>query len=234
MCTKLVTSIPACTPSVAQAGGLSGTDAVLDDGMLAVQHVDELDVPAARDAFQPFVRDIGAGDRVLPAGLLLLGGEVLQVPAGRPDPADDPAEPGRPVPDLLIRPVISATSLSSSACPSWVMPGFQAPAGISRMSASSVSVMVHPLANSSLPPRIRGHHVCDEGVAGAGAVEADQDPGPVWGRDLEQRGRQPADMVGGGVGAGVPGPQLHRHRLVRVHAPRAERVEAFSEQSTSG
>jgi hypothetical protein len=46
--------------------------------------------------------------------------------------------PGGQFPALLIRPVISATSLSSSACPSCVTPGFHAAPGIPRMSASSV------------------------------------------------------------------------------------------------
>ena len=68
--------------------------------------------------------------------------------------------PGGQFPALLIRPVISATSLSSSACPSWVTPGFHAAAGTCRMSSSSAPVMVQPLVNSSFPPGISRVIMC--------------------------------------------------------------------------
>src|SRR5690349_24685273 len=40
-------------------------------------------------------------------------------------------------------------SLSSSALPSWVIPGFHAPAGRRRMASSSAAMMVQPQVNSS-------------------------------------------------------------------------------------
>src|SRR5215470_7625120 len=91
--------LPGLRWQVAQAHGLGGADAAgLHDGVLAVGHVDVLRVVAARDAVYPAVRDVGAGDGVPPAGLPLVGGEVVHLAAGRPDPADDPAQPLRPVP----------------------------------------------------------------------------------------------------------------------------------------
>ncbi len=48
-----------------------------------VQHVEVLGLVAARDAADPGGRDVRAGDRVLPAGLLLVIGEVAQVAALR-------------------------------------------------------------------------------------------------------------------------------------------------------
>ena len=49
---------------------------------------------------------------------------------------------------LVIRPVISAASLSSSVLPSWAVPGFHAPAGSSRMASSSAGMIVQPQVNS--------------------------------------------------------------------------------------
>ena len=45
--------------------------------------------------------------------------------------------------------MISATSLSSSIAPSWVMPGFHAPAGSAMMAASSAAVIIQPQVNST-------------------------------------------------------------------------------------
>ena len=53
--------------------------------------------------------------------------------------------PARP-----IRPVISATSLSSSALPSWAVPGFHASCGTCRMASSSAAVIIHPQVNSTI------------------------------------------------------------------------------------
>src|SRR6516225_1878708 len=70
----------------------------LHGSVLAVHGVDVLRVMAAGHAGYPGVRDVRAGDRVLPAGLLLVVGEVPQVAAGRLDPAGDPAQAAGPVP----------------------------------------------------------------------------------------------------------------------------------------
>src|SRR2546429_3999739 len=81
--------LPGLRRQVAQAHGLGGAHAAgLDDGVLAVGHVDVLRVVAARDVPDAAVRDVRADDRVPPAGLLLISGQVLHLPAGRvPPPA---------------------------------------------------------------------------------------------------------------------------------------------------
>ncbi len=48
------------------------------------------------------------------------------------------------------RPVISATSLSSSAVPSWRTPGFHAWPGAAMIAASSLPVIIQPQVNSSV------------------------------------------------------------------------------------
>jgi hypothetical protein len=70
-------------------------------------------------------------------------------------------------------------------------------------------------------------HVADvgkEGFRGSGAVGADQDVGavPVGVGDLRECLVEHRDVVGGGVGAGVPGPQPAGQRLARV-GPEAQR-----------
>src|SRR5271170_7165162 len=91
--------LPGLRREIPQAHGLGGADAAgLDDGVLAVHHVDVLGVVAAGDAAYPGTGDVRAGDGVLPAGLLFVAGQVSQVAAGRLDPAGDPAQPVRPVP----------------------------------------------------------------------------------------------------------------------------------------
>src|SRR2546423_10184735 len=97
--------------------------------MLTVQHVDELGVPAARHPLDPFLGDVRADDGVLPAGLLLIGGELLQVPAGWPSPpggappppppASRPAPPGPGLPRRvwrahLLNPLTNLTPLPPS------------------------------------------------------------------------------------------------------------------------
>src|SRR5690349_3706266 len=52
-------------------------------------------MPACRHPFDPFLGDVRADDAVFPPGFPLVGGELLQVPAGRPYPAHDPAQPAR-------------------------------------------------------------------------------------------------------------------------------------------
>ena len=56
--------------------------------------------------------------------------------------------PGQ-LPARPFRPVISATSLSSSMLPSWVMPGFYASPETWRIASSSAAVIIHPLVNST-------------------------------------------------------------------------------------
>ena len=70
--------------------------AVLDDGVLAVQHIDELGVVAAGNVLDPGVRDVGDDDGVPPAGGPLEGGQVPGLPPRRPGAAHDPPQPGRP------------------------------------------------------------------------------------------------------------------------------------------
>src|SRR5690348_3111919 len=162
---------PGLRRKAAQPGGLPRPDAVLDNGVLAVQHVDELGMPAPGNAFQPFPGDIRAGNRVLPAGLLLIGGEVLQVPAGRPDPADDPAQAGRPVPG----PAHQAGDLRDVAVVFGVP--VLGDAGLPRLGRDLPDVVLvgpgdSPAAGEiELPARdLEAHHVRDEVVAGAGSV----------------------------------------------------------------
>src|SRR6266571_3770416 len=84
---------------VPQAHGLGGADACgLYDGVLAVNGVDVLRVVAARHVLYPGVRDVRAGDRVLPAGLLLVVRQVPQVAARWLHPPGDPPQPFGPVP----------------------------------------------------------------------------------------------------------------------------------------
>lgn len=63
---------------IAQADGLAGADAVPNDSVLAVQDAGKLGVPTPGNAFQSFPGDVRADNRVLPAGLLLIGGDYLQ------------------------------------------------------------------------------------------------------------------------------------------------------------
>jgi hypothetical protein len=122
---------------VPQAHGLGGPDAAgLHDGVLAVDGVDVLGVVAARPAADPAVRDVGAGDGVPPAGLLLIGGEVAHLAAGGLHSPGDPAQPAGPFPARLIRSVISATALSCSTAPSWPVLGFHASAGTCMIAGS--------------------------------------------------------------------------------------------------
>jgi len=84
---------------VPQAHGLRGADAAgLHDGVLAVGGVNVLGVMAARDAADPTIGDVRAGDGVPPAGLLIVGGQVRHLPARRLHPPDDPPQPTGPVP----------------------------------------------------------------------------------------------------------------------------------------
>src|SRR5204863_8264733 len=82
-----------------QAHRFASADAVLDHGMLAVQHVGELGVVAAGHAGDPACgRDVGDDDGVPPAGGALEGGQVPGLAAGGPGAAHDPPQPGGPVP----------------------------------------------------------------------------------------------------------------------------------------
>src|SRR5215813_9310655 len=91
--------LPGLRRQPAQPHGLGGADAAgLDAGVLAVDDVDVLGMVAARDAADTGVRDVRADDGVPPPGVLLVGGEVAHLPAGRLDPADDPPQAIRPVP----------------------------------------------------------------------------------------------------------------------------------------
>jgi hypothetical protein len=73
-----------------------GADAVLDDGVLAVQHVDELGVVAAGHADPAAAGMLVTMMGVPPAGGALEGGQVPGLPPRRPGAAHDPPQPGRP------------------------------------------------------------------------------------------------------------------------------------------
>jgi hypothetical protein len=65
--------LPGLRRQLPQAHRLRGADAAgLDHGLLAVHDVDVLGVVAAGHARYPGVRDVRAGNRVLPAGLLIV------------------------------------------------------------------------------------------------------------------------------------------------------------------
>jgi len=81
------------------------------------------------------------------------------------------------------------------------------------------------VANGELQP-LAGQRA-DQGVGVAGTITLDQDrlaPPPV--RQLSEGFLQHAQVVGGGVAAGVPGPQDRRQRLAGVVQPSTDRVEA--------
>src|ERR1017187_3481592 len=103
-------------------------------------------------------------------------------------------------PARVVRPVISATSLSSSGLPSWPVPGFHASAGTSRLASSSAAVITQPQVKSRIR-RGGGHRqqVLDELVAGPGPVDADQDLAPEPGRDLPDGRDQHVLVIGEGV-----------------------------------
>jgi hypothetical protein len=60
-------------------------------------------------------------------------------------------------------------------------------------------------------------------MAGAGPVDAHQQPGPKAGRDLADRRGQHGDVIGDGAGAGVPG----RSSIARLSV-------VFASQAPSG
>src|SRR3954470_5067721 len=109
----------------AQAHGFRGADAGgFDAGVLAVHDVDVLRVVAAGDAADPGAGDVRAGDRVPPAAFLFVGGQVAHLRRDGLTRRTIQRSPSGQFPALVIRPVTSATSLSSSALPSWAIPGF--------------------------------------------------------------------------------------------------------------
>lgn len=110
-----------------------------------------------------------------------------------------------------MRCVISAVSLSFSVLPSWRSPGSHALAEREGGDGLLVGVEDGPAASAQhgLPCRGQGDQVPDEYVAGADAVDADQDLPPETDRDLIQRVRQDLFMVGEGVRPVAAGPQDH-------------------------
>ena len=165
----------------------------------------------------PGVRDVRAGDGVLPAGLLLVVRQVPQVAAGRLDPAGDPAQPVGPVPGaghqvrdlrdvlVLLGPAVLGDAGLPCACG-------DLPDGV------LVGGGDHPAAGEQHgPPRGgQGQQVLDELVAGAGTVDADQDLAPEPGGDLPDRGGQHFFMVGERVRAGVARAQQHGQALAGI------------------
>ena len=127
-------------------------NAVLDDGALAVQHVDELGVVAAGRAADPASGgDVGDDDGVPLLGGALEGGQVPCLAARRLGAAHNPPQPIRPggapaeqvgdLRDVLV--FLDHPSWSTAAC--------QAPAGSSPIAcSSSASVMAQSLVNSTV------------------------------------------------------------------------------------
>ena len=214
--------LPGFRWQVPQAHRFGGADAVgFDDGVLAVHDVDVLGVVAAGNARYPAVGDVGAGDRVLPAGLALVVRQVPQVPARRLDPPGDPPQPARPVPgpghqagdlgDVLVlfgRAVLPGAGLPRA--------GGDVPDGV------LVGGGDHPAAGEQQDPARggQGQQVLDEVMAGPGPVDADQDLGPEPGRDLPDGRGQHLLVVGEGVRARVAGPQQHGQALAGIRRPR--------------
>ena len=79
--------------------------------------------------------------------------------------------------------------------------------------------------HGAAPGRQR-QQVADELVAGAGPVDADQQPRPHPGGDLPDRRGQHREVIGEGVRAGVARPQQHRQRLGGIGQPGPQRMEA--------
>ena len=145
----------------------------------------------------PAVRDVRAGDGVLPAGLLLVVRQVPQVPAGRLDPPGDPPQAAGPVPG----PAHQAGDLGDVLV--FLGRAVLAGAGLPRAGGHLPDrVLVgggdHPAAGEQHDPARGGHRqqVLDEIVAGAGPVDADQDLAPEPGRDLPDRRGQHLLVVG--------------------------------------
>jgi hypothetical protein len=68
--------------------------------------------------------------------------------------------------------------------------------------------------------------VADQLQGGSGAVDGDQQVASLWVGDLGDRLGEYGDVVGGGVGAGVPGSQQQGQGFAGVVTPRSERVVA--------
>ena len=83
-------------------------------------------------------------------------------------------------------------------------------------------VIAHRVADPALPAPVQ------QLVRGAGAIDAQQqlDRFDVLGRDLSDRLLGDGDLVGGGVGAGVAGPQLAGERLPGLIGVGEHRVKA--------
>jgi hypothetical protein len=164
---------------------------------LAVGDVNVLGVMAARDAGDPAVWDVGAGDRVPPAGLLLIGSQVRHLPAGRLCSAGDPAQPAGP----LAGPGHQAGDLGDVLVllDGAVLPGARLPRELrDAHDRRLVGAGDHPAAGEQDLPARGGHaqQVIDELVARARAVNADQDLAPEPGRDLAQGRGQHIPVIG--------------------------------------
>ena len=148
--------------------------------------------------------------------------------ARRLHPPGDPAEPVRPVPARVVRPVISATSLSCSALPSWVMPGFHAAAGRCRMASSSASMMLQPQVNSTFFLGVERDS--------RWPMRSWRRSGPstrtrIWRRNRAGtclRAAASTSLWSVNVFDPALGPQQHVQALAGVRAPGGERVEAVA------
>src|SRR5256714_14945880 len=124
----------------------------------------------------PFLGDVRADDRVLPAGLLLIGGELLQVPAGWLHSPGDPAQPVRPVPgpahqarDLRDVGVLPGAPVLGDAWLPRLLRDFPDISLIGLRDGPSAGEQQFPVRDLEV------QHVLDEVMAGPGTVEADDD-----------------------------------------------------------
>jgi len=194
---------------VAQAHGLGCADAAgLDDCVLAVDGVDVLGVVASPDAGDAGVWDVRAVMEYFQPVFFSYVGQASHVPAGRLHAAGDPAQSFGPVPgaghqagdlrDVLV--VLGGAVLGGAGLPCC---GGDLPDGV------LVGGHDGPSAGEQqfLLRGGQGQQVPDEVVAGAGPVDADEDPAAGPGRDLPDRGGQHLLVVGEGVRAGVAWPE---------------------------
>ncbi len=96
------------------------------------------------------------------------------------------------------------------------------------MASRTSAVMGKPdrVLHASAPDLVLFGQPVHQVVGGTGAIGTHQQLLAIPSGDLGDRLTQDLDVVGGGVGAGVPGPQLDREHLGGVVTPHPERVEA--------
>ena len=180
-----------------------------------------------RDAGDPGVRDVGAGDGVLPAGFLLVVRQVPQVAAGRLHWWATSRRPPGQFPARLIRSVVFATPLSSSSPPPWAMPGFHATFGACLMATSSAAVILHLQAKSTIRRAADRDSRC---FTSSWLAPAPQTRARIFRRNGAGTCRRPRPAppyVSERVRSRLAGHEEHGQALAGIGEPGAQRVEAF-------